>query len=52
MKTKNHCFSFSFFFFTFSIFAAPKEKATEGSEEGFKLQPSDSGREANLPFLV
>lgn len=32
MKKINHCFPFSFFF-TFWIFAAPKEKAKEGSEE-------------------
>lgn len=44
---------FSFLFFlTFSISAAPEEKASEGGEEGFKLHPSDSGHEAHLPFLV
>lgn len=53
-RKKNHCFPFSlslsFLFITFWIFAAPKEKATEGGEVGFNSTRLTRRHEANLPF--
>lgn len=42
--------SLSFLFITFWIFAAPKEKATEGGEVGFNSTRLTRRHEANLPF--